>query len=92
LLPHLFNYLREHGPDVKRLDTIKSSFRAWIGFLMQDPLGTGAMIADITPASPPASGAGAWGRTRGKSSGAARFRHQSNGVSGLRRSSAISRI
>jgi integrase len=49
LLPHLFNYLREHGPDVKRLDTIKSSFRAWIGFLMQDPLGTGAMIADITP-------------------------------------------
>jgi hypothetical protein len=42
LLPHLFNYLREQGPDVKRLDTIKSSFRAWIGFLMQDELGTGA--------------------------------------------------
>jgi integrase len=49
LLPHLFHYLREHGPDVKRLDTIKSSFRAWIGFLMQDELGTGCMIADITP-------------------------------------------
>jgi integrase len=49
LLPHLFHYLREHGPDVKRLDTIKSSFRAWIGFLMQDPLTTGAKIGDITP-------------------------------------------
>jgi integrase len=47
LIPHLFNYLREHGPDVGRLDTIKSSFRAWIGFLMQDELGTGARIADI---------------------------------------------
>jgi hypothetical protein len=48
LLPHLFNYLREHGPDVKRLDTVKSSFRAWIGFLMQDELGTGATVADVT--------------------------------------------
>lgn len=48
LVPHLFNYLREHGPDVKRLDTIKSSFRAWIGFLQQDELGTGAVIADVT--------------------------------------------
>lgn len=50
LLPHLFNYLREHGPDVGRLDTCKSSFRAWIGFLMQDEhLDTGAKVADITP-------------------------------------------
>lgn len=48
LLPHLFNYLREHGPDVHRLDTIKSSFRAWIGFLMQDELGTDARVAEIT--------------------------------------------
>jgi integrase len=47
LLPHLFNYIREHGPDVGRLDTIKSSFRAWIGFLMQDQLTTAATIADI---------------------------------------------
>jgi hypothetical protein len=47
IIPHLFNYLREHGPDVKRLDTIKSSFRAWIGFLMQDELGTRATVADI---------------------------------------------
>jgi integrase len=51
LLPHLFNYLREHGPDVARPDTIKSSFRAWIGFLMQDELGTGAMVADINKVS-----------------------------------------
>lgn len=48
LLPHLFNYLREHGPDVKRLDTVKSSYRAWIGFLMQDELGTSATVADVT--------------------------------------------
>lgn len=48
LLPHLFNYLRERGPDVKRLDTIKSSFRAWIGFLQQDELGTGVKVADVT--------------------------------------------
>lgn len=47
LLPHLFNYLREHGPDVHRLDTIKSSFRAWIGFLMQDELTTGARVSDL---------------------------------------------
>lgn len=47
ILPHLFNYLREQGPDVKRLDTIKSSFRAWIGFLQQDELGTGATVASI---------------------------------------------
>lgn len=47
LLPHLFNYLREHGPDVARLDTIESSFRAWIGFLQQDELGTGVRVADL---------------------------------------------
>lgn len=47
LVPHLFNYLREHGPDVHRLDTIKSSFRAWIGFLMQDELTTGARVSDL---------------------------------------------
>ncbi len=49
LAPHLFNYLRERGPDVKRLDTIKSSFRAWIGFMMQDAIGTEATVAQITP-------------------------------------------
>lgn len=47
ILPHLFNYLREHGEDVQRLDTIKSSFRAWIGFLQQDELGTNAVISDV---------------------------------------------
>lgn len=51
LLPHLFNYIREHGPDVMRLDTIKSSFRAWIGFFMQDELGTGVRVADIDKVS-----------------------------------------
>lgn len=47
LLPHLFNYIKEHGPDVLRLDTIESSFRAWIGFLMQDELGTGVRVGDL---------------------------------------------
>lgn len=48
LVPHLFNYLREHGPDVHRIDTIKSSFRAWIGFFMQDELTTGVLVGEIT--------------------------------------------
>jgi integrase len=51
LVPHLFNYLREHGPDVLRVDTIHSSFRAWIGFLMQDELTTGARVADLNKVS-----------------------------------------
>lgn len=51
LLPHLFNYLREHGPDVRRLDTIKSSFRAWIGFFMQDQLTTSVRVAEINKVS-----------------------------------------
>ncbi|QSR17361.1 integrase [Novosphingobium sp. KA1] len=51
LLPHLFNYLREHGPDVRRVDTIKSSFRAWIGFLMQDELTTSVRVAEINKVS-----------------------------------------
>jgi hypothetical protein len=83
LLPHLFNYIAEHGPDVHRLDTIKSSFRAWIGFLMQDELGTGCTVADINKVSvarfrrwrmAPHSWAVEWG---GKM-----FRHASEGVSG----------
>lgn len=83
LLPHLFNYLRERGPDIGRLDTIKSSFRAWIGFLMQDQLGTGATVADITPGVAtrfrrwrmgPHSWEVEWS---GKM-----FRHKSDGVSG----------
>jgi len=48
LLPHLFHYLREHGPDIHRIDTIKSSFRAWIGFFMQDDLTTGVLIGELT--------------------------------------------
>lgn len=51
LLPHLFNYIREHGPDVLRLDTIKSSFRAWIGFFMQDELGTGVRVSELDKVS-----------------------------------------
>jgi len=84
LLPHLFNYLREHGPDVARLDTIQSSFRAWIGFFQQDELGTGVRVADITKVvvtrfrrwrMGPHSWEVEW------SSGKV-YRHQSTGVSG----------
>lgn len=83
LVPHLFHYIKEHGPDVHRLDTIKSSFRAWIGFLQQDDLGTGARVADINKVSvarfrrwrmAPHEWAVEWG---GKV-----FSHKSNGVSG----------
>jgi integrase len=48
LLPHLFNYIRERSPEIGRVDTIKTSFRAWIGFLQQDELTTGAVVADVT--------------------------------------------
>jgi len=51
LVPHLMHYCREHGEDVARLDTVKSSFRAIIGFLQQDELGTGAKVADINKVS-----------------------------------------
>ena len=83
LVPHLFRYLDERGPDVKRLDTIKSSFRAWIGFLDQDELGTGARVAEINKASvarfrrwrmAPHEWSVEWG---GKL-----FNHKSKGVSG----------
>jgi len=47
IIPALLRYIREHGEDVVRLDTVKSSARAWIGFLMQDDLGTGATVSDI---------------------------------------------
>lgn len=83
LVPHLFNYIREHGPDVGRLDTIKSSFRAWIGFLMQDELSLSATIADIDK-----NMVTRFRRWRmGKHSweiewGGKTYRHQSEGVSG----------
>lgn len=83
VLPHLFNYLREHGPDVRRLDTIKSSYRAWIGFLMHDELTTSARVAEINKISvarfrrwrmAPHSWDVEWD---GK-----RFKHKSSGVTG----------
>lgn len=51
LIPHLLNYVNEHGPDVLRLDTVESSFRAWVGFLEQDELTTGARVADLDKVS-----------------------------------------
>lgn len=83
LVPHLFHYLREHGPDVHRLDTVKSSFRAWIGWLQQDELTTGARVADLTKGSVarfrrwrmgPHSWEVEWGGRI--------YRHSSEGVSG----------
>lgn len=83
LVPHLMHYCREHGPDVRRLDTVKSSFRAIIGFLQQDELGTGAKVADVNKVTlarfrrwrmDPHSYEVEWG---GKT-----YRHSSKGVSG----------
>lgn len=83
LLPHLTNYVREHGEDIARLDTVKSSMRAMIGFLQQDELGTGATVADVNKIMlarfrrwrmGPHGWEVEWG---GKT-----FRHQSEGVSG----------
>lgn len=84
LVPHLFNYLREHGPDVVRLDTVKSSFRAWIGFLMQDELTLSATIADIdknmvTRFRRWRMGPHSWDIEWG---GGKVYRHKSKGVSG----------
>lgn len=83
IIPHLFNYLREHGPDVHRLDTVKSSFRAWIGFLMQDELTTGATVADIDKNMVARfrrwrMGEHGWEIEWGEKT----FKHQSKGVSG----------
>lgn len=83
LIPHLTNYIREHGPDVARLDTIKSSCRAWIGFFQQDELGTTVTVADVNKVMVtrfrrwrmgPHEYAVEWG---GKL-----FRHKSEGVTG----------
>lgn len=83
LLPHLFHYLREHGPDIHRLDTVKSSFRAWIGFLMQDELTTGARVSDVNKVSVARfrrwrMGAHSWQVPWGEKI----YRHTSKGVSG----------
>lgn len=47
LLPHIFHYLREQGPDIKRLDHSTSSLRSWVGFFMQDELTTGVRVGDL---------------------------------------------
>jgi integrase len=83
LLPHLTNYLREQGPDILRLDTVKSSFRAIIGFLQQDEAGIGVTVANVNKVlltrfrrwrMAPHSWEVEWG---GKV-----YRHKSQGVSG----------
>jgi hypothetical protein len=84
IVPHLFNYLSEQGPDVVRLDTIKSSFRAIIGFLMQDELTIAATVADIdknfaTRFRRWRMGPHAWEIEWGNGK---TYRHTSNGVSG----------
>jgi len=84
LVPQLLNYVTEHGPDVLRLDTVESSFRAWVGFLEQDELTTGARVADIDKVSVTRfrrwrMGPHEWNLQwwDGKT-----YRHKSNGVSG----------
>lgn len=84
LLPHLLNYVNEHGPDVLRLDTVESSFRAWVGWLEQDELTTGARVADLDKVSVARfrrwrMGPHGWSLQwwDGKT-----YKHKSNGVSG----------
>lgn len=82
ILPHFRNYVREHGEDVMRLDTIKSSFRAWAGFLEQDELGTGATVADIDKLMLARFRRWRMGPHRWEvSTGGKVYRHQSEGVS-----------
>jgi hypothetical protein len=42
VLSHLFLYWKEHGRHTENSDTIAGSIRAFIGFLLQDPVGRGA--------------------------------------------------
>lgn len=48
-VPQLLLYWKEHGQHTRKPGTIATSLRAFIGFLMQDHLGTRATIADLKP-------------------------------------------
>jgi len=49
VIPLLFLYWDEHGKHVVSPDQIANSIRRFIGFLMQDPAGLNAAVADLTP-------------------------------------------
>jgi integrase len=48
VLPHLFLYWREHGRHTRNPDTIAGSMRAFIGFLLQDPVGVRVRFSELT--------------------------------------------
>lgn len=48
---HLINYWKERGRKLVNHDQTARSIRTFIGFLLQDRVGVGAVIADLTPAT-----------------------------------------
>lgn len=50
VLPMLMTYWTEHGRKAVNADQTGRSIRTFIGFLMQDEAGVGAVVTDLTPA------------------------------------------
>jgi len=48
VLPHLFLYWKEHGRHTQNPDTIAGSLRAFIGFLLQDPVRVRVRFSELT--------------------------------------------
>jgi integrase len=48
VLPHLFLYWKEHGRHTRNPDTIAGSLRAFIGFLLQDPVRARVRFSELT--------------------------------------------
>ena len=51
VLPHLFLYWKEHGRHTRNPDTIAGSMRAFIGFLLHDPIGVRVRFSELTQSS-----------------------------------------
>ncbi len=49
VIAHMVNYWREHGRKVTNSDQTSRSLRTFAAFLMQDDVGVGAVITDLTP-------------------------------------------
>jgi integrase len=50
VLPHLFLYWKEHGQHTRNPATIAGSLRAFIGFLLQDPVSVWVRFSELTRA------------------------------------------
>lgn len=47
--PLIMNYWTEHGSETIKPGVIATSLRAFLGFMLQDPIGGKATVADLTP-------------------------------------------